>query len=959
MKTRRIATILLFILLIGTCLPMTASAEEKQVIRVGYIDESGFIELRDDGTYYGYMVEYLNKISEYTGWEYEFVLDTWENQLEKLENGELDFIFNAQYTQERAEKYYYSSYPLGLECHYLYTRLDNDDIYFNDFESMEGKRVALLKGTFQTMKLEAFAENIGWNYIPVYCETDAEIIECLKDGRADMFAIGSLSAHDDLKKVGIFGAAEYFAITGKKNGGELMGQLDKALGELQNIYPTYQNQLQSKYYGNNGNYVNEAVSMLTRTEEEYLKTCKVLKVAIPDDEYPLSAYNEETQSFEGIYVDLLKILEHNSGLQFELVPVDPDGWGDYDLRFGQAEESIENEYYVTVPCMNTYAVGICRGEKELNMESPLVVALPETNRMLYLYLKENFPQYKLVRYDNTAACLDAVLNKKADVAIQDKYAVTYMAQKPQYSELAILPTYSIRGNIGFIVPKETDETLRSILNKTILTITDAQEEELQVNYTITSHYELSLRELFIKYRTEIISAVVALVTLCIIIQWAGKKAVERKMMQQEAEHLRNLAENDILTGLYNRQMFYVKARETIEGANEPYDIVTVNMEHFKVVNELYGTQEGDRILIRIAEILQEELEGFTAVCGRLAADNFVICMPTVANTPEFRQKIQEKIKAYPLNIRIAIRFGIYHIKDTKNDISNMCDKANLAADSIRNNYHVSEATYSAKQREKLLNEQGILNDMDTALAEGQFLMYLQPKNLLETGEIVGCEALVRWAHPTRGMISPGQFIPIFEQNGFITQLDHYIWEEACKFIRYCMDQHYPVIPVSVNVSRMNFYDLEIADYLKKLVEKYQIDPKYLELEVTESAYIGDADQLFTTQKELQAYGFRFLMDDFGSGYSSLNTLKDLPVDVLKLDMKFLQTEKVEGRSKVILSTVMHLADELQMPVIAEGLETEEQLQLLKRIGCKTGQGYYFSKPISVEEFLKLLVPKSE
>ncbi|MBQ9118835.1 MAG: EAL domain-containing protein [Lachnospiraceae bacterium] len=954
MKKRVIAAILLLVLCCGLFVPGTASAAEGQVIRVGYIDEKGFIEQKEDGTYYGYMVEYLNKISEYTGWEYEFIFGTWEGNLEKLEKGELDFVFNAQYTAEREEKYYFSSYPIGLECSYLYARMDDTEIYFNDFSSMEGKKVALLKGTFQTMKVEQFAQNIGWEYEAVFCDNDAEILESLKSGKADLLASGSLSAHNDLKRVGIFGAAEYYAITGKRNGKELLSELDWALGELQTIYPDYQMKLRERYYGDSGYFANAEISMLTKEEKEYLQSCKTLRVAIPDNEYPLSDYNETTGSYEGIYVDLLHILSQNSGLQFELVTVEQDAWGDYDLRFGQAEESVETEYYVTIPCMNTYAIGISHENKELNMESELKVALPVTNRMLYLYFLDNFPQYELIRYDSTEECLDAVLSKNVDVAIQDKYVMTYLAQQPVYSELMILPTYSIQGNIGFIVPKKTDALLRSILNKTILTITDEQEKELQVNYTQIAHYEMSVKQFFVKYRTEIIAAVVGIIAAWFLVQWIGRRNVEKKMLQQEAEHLRLLAEHDILTGLYNRQMFYAKARELVEGAVEPYDIVTINMEHFKVVNELYGTQEGDRILIRLAEILGEELQDSKGVSGRLAADNFVVCMPTAANTPEFRRSIQDKIKEYPLNIRIAIRFGIYHIKDTTREISNMCDKANLAADSIKNNYHINEATYSGKHREKMLSEQGILNDMDEALGAGHFLMYLQPKNLLENGKIVGCEALVRWKHPERGMISPGEFIPIFEQNGFITRLDHYIWEEACKFIRYCMDNNYPVIPVSVNVSRMNFYDLKVADYLKDLVKKYDIDPKYLELEVTESAYIGDANQLFNTQKELQDSGFRFLMDDFGSGYSSLNTLKDLPVDVLKLDLRFLQTEKVAGRSKIILSSVMHMAQELQMPVIAEGLETEEQLQLLRKIGCKTGQGYYFSKPVSVEEFLQLL-----
>ncbi len=957
MKKQKYAILLLLLMLVLLVFPAPAVAGERQVIRVGCIDEAGFIEKLPDGTYSGYMVEYLEKIAEYTDWQYEFVMDTWENNLHKLETGELDFVFNAQYTPERAERFMYSSYPIGLESSYLYTLPENKDIYYNDFKSMEGKRIALLAGTYQTERIAVFAENIGWNYEAMYFATDTEVIECLRTGKADLIALGSLSAHDDLKKVGVFGAAEYYAIANKEHGSQLMGKLDEALGELLNIHPDFQQELQKKYYGNHGNYADAQELTLTREEENYRRNCGVLKVAIPTDEYPLSYYDEETGTFSGIYVDLLNIISENSGLKFEHAVIKPGQWGDYDLRFGQSGDIISDAYYVTIPCMETYAVGISRTDKEINLDMPLTVAVSDTNYLLYTYLTKYYPQYDVIAFGNTEAGLDAVLNGTADLAIQDKYVITYLAQQKQYRELVILPMYSIPGNIGFFMPKESDRLLRSILNKTILTITEDQRAEMNVNYTIISHYDMSVAEFCMKYRGEIMAIIASVIALIFLIRWATKKYTERKLLQKEAETLRVLAERDALTGLYSRQTFYNKARELIQSTEEPHDILTLNMEHFKVVNELYGTQEGDRILIRIAEILSEELAECNGISGRLAADNFAICMPTEANTPEFRQRVHEQIRTYPLHIRISIRFGIYHIKDVTRDISNMCDKANLAADHIRNNYHVSEATYSGKHREIMLNEQSILNDMENALSEGHFLMFLQPKNLLETGEIVGCEALVRWRHPVRGMISPGEFIPIFEQNGFITKLDHYIWEEACKFIRYCMDNNYPVIPVSVNVSRINFYDLEIAEYLEGLVKKYQIDPRYLELEITESAYIGDAEQLFATQEQLKDFGFRFLMDDFGSGYSSLNTLKDLPVDVLKLDLRFLQTERVEGRSKVILSSVMHMADELKMPVIAEGLETEEQLQLLRKIGCKTGQGYYFSKPIAVDDFLRMLLEK--
>lgn len=954
MKTIKIICLIFFCcLLTAADLERIVDAEDnkEELIRIGYIDYSGFIEQDDNNHYTGYAVDYLEKVAEYTGWSYEYVHDTWENLLLQLEQGEIDFLLSAQFTPERAERFLYSDYTLGVEYNYLYTWPGNDSLYYNDYEAMTGLRCGLMRKSYQTDVFLNFMEkSIGGMEVSYYA-TDSEMMNALLEKEIDLIAGGSLSEHKELKRVGTFGSAPFYAISGLHNN-EKMEQLNKALGELQEIYPALQYQLRGKYYMST---LAASEPLFNREEEEYRDNCSILKVGVPADEYPLSYYDFETENCEGIFADFLDVLSVNSGLQFEIVPLDGENDGEYDLLFGQFSENGTEEFYVSASCLSTYSVGVCRSGEEVDVDGALTVAAAASNLMLEDYLNEHYPHYRIIYYANTEKCLDAVKNREADITIQNKFIITYQLQKPEYVQLSIMPIYSIQEDISFQMDRTADRLLKNVLNKAVLTIDEYQQEQIKMDNTVTAGYSMTTGDFLKKNALEIAIFLLLFFALAILMAYVSRRQTERRLLQQEADHLRNLAENDLLTGLYNRQMFYQKVRRMMEHLQEDYDILSMNMEGFKVINELYGTKQGDDILIYLAEGLRKILKKIPGVGSRLNADNFVLCIPSSQDSEELAASLQDYISDYSEEMHMSLRFGVYHITERDMDVSAMCDRANLACDSIRNNYHVKRAVYTDIHKEKLLREQTILNEMEKALAQGEFQMYLQPKNNLEDGSIIGSEALVRWISPDRGIISPGEFIPIFEKNGFVTRLDYYIWEQACIFLKYCREHNLPMLPVSVNVSRLNFYNFHLEEILVKLVNKYQLEPNYLELEVTESAYTDNEKRMIEIQTSLQKRGFRFLMDDFGSGYSSLNTLKNLPVDVLKLDLRFLQDEeKMNGRGEIILQSVISMAKELQLPVIAEGIETEAQLMELREMGCQTGQGFYFSRPVPVPEFIKLM-----
>lgn len=433
-----------------------------------------------------------------------------------------------------------------------------------------------------------------------------------------------------------------------------------------------------------------------------------------------------------------------------------------------------------------------------------------------------------------------------------------------------------------------------------------------------------------------------------------ERSAENKEMYHEILGSEN-TDFDPVTGIYNKQGFCKCARALMDAnPQRQYVIVRWDIDGFKVVNDVYGVIEGDRVLKKVAESLREvATEGM--VYGRWEADHFVICM----DSEEFHychmlDKITNIFDKHEFSFEISTRMGIYKVDDTQIAVSIMCDRAYLALKSIKNNYKRHVNYYDDEMRISLIERQQVLNEMKQALDSGQFVVYLQPQINYANNTLHGAEALVRWNHPLRGLIPPAKFIPVFEENGFITHLDQFVWEEVCRLQRKWLDEGYNIVPISVNVSRTDIASVRLAEHLSRLIEKYNLPPRVLRIEITETAYMDNPHQLISSVEKMRNVGFSVEMDDFGSGYSSLNTLKDVPVDMLKLDMKFIEGGGKESRGGSILSSVVRMSTWLKLSVLAEGVETKNQADFLKSIGCVYMQGYYFARPMPVPEFEKLL-----
>ncbi|MDD2217021.1 MAG: EAL domain-containing protein [Eubacteriales bacterium] len=425
--------------------------------------------------------------------------------------------------------------------------------------------------------------------------------------------------------------------------------------------------------------------------------------------------------------------------------------------------------------------------------------------------------------------------------------------------------------------------------------------------------------------------------------------------------------SDSLTGHFNFEWYKQIAASILQDSpGKKYALCNCDIIRFKYINDMFGYNVGDKLLKYWADLINEDLREGETFC-RVSADNMVAlrCYEDIRELEKRFYQILSRLNEFPdfknRKINVDVVSGIYLLDQrdiSEPDINRIIDKAGIARNSAKG-IGSKVAYYDNAMRERQLWELQVCQNLLERLKENQFSVCFQPQYDYHSGNIIGAEALVRWNHPVFGRILPNDFIPVLEKNGLIGKLDLFVWEEACKLIRHMLNNSdkLPMISIAVNVSRLDICMHALKDELLNILEKYSLSPSMLHLEITEGAYIENSDLLIEVVEELRDCGFNIHMDDFGTGFSSLNILKDVPVNVLKLDMKFLSAEKNPERGGNILSSIVGMANHIGLSVIAEGVETRKQADYLKSLGCRYMQGYYFAKPMSVDKFKEYLKDK--
>ncbi|MCR5273290.1 MAG: EAL domain-containing protein [Lachnospiraceae bacterium] len=422
-----------------------------------------------------------------------------------------------------------------------------------------------------------------------------------------------------------------------------------------------------------------------------------------------------------------------------------------------------------------------------------------------------------------------------------------------------------------------------------------------------------------------------------------------------------LTEKDELTNLYDRSYFYEYALlQNRFNPDEKMDAVVFNISHFHMFNEIYGMEEGDKILQVLAKSIEDMAERFGGIAGRSVADIFMLYIPSQKEYDSIHREVEDAIeREFPVH-HVRVRIGVYTRPDNNDDKLSICfDRAKTACNSIRENYNKDVAYFDDELREKQIYAERLIHDIRSAISKNQLKVYFQSKYDV-TGDIpviTSAEALVRWIHPELGMISPGSFITLFEENGLIHLVDEFVWKESAERVKRWKEEFGITLPVSVNVSRIDLHDPQIKEKLLKIVKDAGITPEDIYLEITESVYEEDTDQMVEVVMELKKAGFVIEMDDFGSGYSSLNMLTTMPFDILKLDMSLMKDIHKDERSRRMLELIIEIAKFLKVKVVAEGVEEKQQVEILKKFNAQVIQGYYFSRPVPPEEFEALLKNK--
>ena len=933
-------------------------ADEPKTIRVGYDVNANFIQ-ENNGEYSGYGVEYLKKIAEYTGWEYEFVeYHRWANSLENLKMGEIDLICTAHYMEEREQYFLYSDIPLGYEATILYAAEDSE-IAYQQYEAMNGCKVGFLSESYAAKEFIAYAKEKEIEFTPVYFDDENDMLQALKDGEVELLAIGSRYTASNMKMIDRLGANAFYCITNKENP-ELIKEIEDVLQQMKFETPEFEGNLLSEYFGHA--HMSDT-PLYTLEELEYIKNLEPVTIKMMRTSAPLAYRKDGEQT--GIFIEYLNLLSQKSGVKFEYEIIEREEFFDAQDKIEQddalllrTERALEaynlKDTLVRTNSLIETTLSYIQNKNMVTGEKKETYVLGMTEDKKYMMSLIAGGKYECVinYYENTDKCFDALLDGKVDIVIQESYLVNYALQKPEYAKDLIEANGKTIANEYCLIGNSESTQLISILNKAINHITETEKNKLINDQILLNAYQMTVMDILKEYAVWLISIAVLLTAGIVIYTVTTKRLADAKVQKAKLDVLQKKIQKDEVTGVYNRTYFFEKVAEMIENTQEEMCLVAMDVCNFKFLNETYGTEAGDQVLRNIAEDLQKLGKQEDIIIARFMSDHFYMCMSKNSfdkmALPQFFETPMEEL-------RIKVVYGVYFVNPKSTlPVNIICDRARTTARKKEEHNKIYIHYYSEEEHKQILEEQEIEREMEKALQERQFCIYVQPKFDVETEEVVGAETLVRWIHPTKGMIAPYKFIPLFERNGFIIHLDYFIWEETCRLLADLKKKGYSSKPISINVSRAHFYGDELKEKLEELVEKYQLHPSELELEITETICAVDPEAIYSKVKQLRQVGFKIAMDDFGSGYSSLNMLKEMPLDIIKMDLKFLDGGDAVERSRYILSSLIYLAQNMQLHVVVEGVETREQIEFLKEIGNHYVQGYYFSKPVETKIYEGML-----
>ena len=954
------ALLLCLILAVALLAPMGvhASAKDPKVVRVGWFD-SNFNRMDSSGRRSGYAYEYQQQIAAYTGWTYEYVEGSWSELLTMLEEGKIDLLSDVSQTKEREETMLFSAEPMGTESYYLLISTDNQDITADDLSSINKKRVGIVKNSIQkdcllqwTLEHRVYPE-----VIELSDSFDAEA-EMLYNGELDaLVSTDGLQVPKPVVPVCKIGSSDfYFAVN--KDRPDLLAELDDAMGRILEENRSYNQQLFDKYIRSYG-----GSAFLTPAEREWYESKESILVGYCADYLPFC--DQQDGALTGALADYLEMIEgsiKNATVVFRPVAypttqaaLEALQAGEVDCVFPMNLSPYDSEtrgILTTAPLIQSelYAAIRSADEKNLSAEENLTVALREGNLIYQIFVQECFPNWSLKYYPTDKDCFRAVEEKEADCALMSSYRLGYYEEYRKRYEIQAVPT-GHPVSLCFAVRRD-DAQLVSVLNKTVCLIPKSTMEASLLVQTVPQEQITLLdylRENWI--RALVFVLILAALVVAIVIFLLHQREKEKRIAEAR-QALIEETERDSLTGLYNQSFFFAYANKYYrEHPGEPMEAIMLNIDCFHGVNTLYGWEFGNTVLRILGGAIRELQSGAPGIAGRIEADCFVIYTSHSVDYEAALKKFQDELNRF--NSSVRVRMGVMP-KAVGVEPKQMFERARTACGLARKQFKPHMVIFDEKMHRREVFERRLLNDLDKAVKAQQLLVCYQPKYDIqcEPPKLVSAEALVRWRHPEYGILSPTEFVPLLERSGRIGVVDKFVWREVARQIAGWRKTHGSEIPVSVNLSRIDIFDPSLVDTIEELVAENGLNRASLKLEVTESAYTESADQVIAVVSTLRKKGYQIEMDDFGSGYSSLNMLSTLPIDILKMDQEFVRNIGRDEKDDRLVGLILDIARNLKVPVVAEGVETNEQLNVLKSMGCQFVQGFFFARPLPPEIFEK-------
>lgn len=863
-----------------------------------------------------------------------------------LNADKIDFISMIPQSAALSQSVDYSSDPIATG--FLTLLADTEDtIFFEDFDSYDNIKIGMIKNSFFEDILKEYSQKNNFTYIPVYFDTVKELTAAVDTSAADAILVPSTEKPNGMRLIAKCGEFNYYCAV-KKGNTAMLDLLNNAVSLLKTDSPFYLSETFSDYFRNP--YFKMAA--LTRDEYNALSEHEKLRILVPENNYPMVYFDKEKDKYDGVYVDIINKVAENSGINIEFISTSGHNMTANAIVTGKADAVLtasgpkEGLITTTEPYTSIAYLPVAKKTASVFEESKMNVGILADDDWIEDSLASDHPRWSVQKYNSINSLLRAVEHDKITVALLSSTDMQTKTSLIAHPDLSLTNDFSIRIPVSLGLSELSCKSdMVNLLNKIIKSVSVSESEFESRVYTLNHIYVPNFRDMI--YANKVWLIVIFLIFALIVF-----------ISKMRELYFRKLSQIDSLTQIHNKEYFYSAAEKILaKNPDKKHLLVSVDPRNFKVINDRFGHIIGDQTLVNIASQIRDIFRG-KCLYARAQGDRFLVL---AENTQENRKLIESlaSIDIYIHNstkYHVFLKIGVCPIAKYDPDInlSSYIDRANIAKEGAAGKNSNYLCYFSDEMEKEFSAKNTIEIEMVKALKRGDFIVYYQPKYELESDRIIGAEALVRWNHAERGIISPGVFIPLFEKNGFIVNLDFHVYESVFKMIKDRLRKNLPVVTISMNVSRCHLGDATFVKRLEALVKKYEVPKKYIEMEITESIFSRDDDSAISLIYELKDHGFTVSMDDFGSGYSSLNLLRLVPIDTLKIDKVFIDNTEDSPRSQVIIEEIIAMASKIQVKTICEGVETKTQRDFLKKAGCNMVQGFFYSRPLPSSAFESLL-----